>query len=345
MNIPKELLVRIEKYEYDPEDEIDEMPLAYITYKDEEGKIRREGSWSKWGDEQLPKPIPNIPREGFSIAGLTQRSSDWFGSGRTMFYVNHPEGFSFEITSDNLFSLMSYCDIIGGVLQGKLILVWDGGNISLIPEDSDDYVKYSIQTKIATSGQVAMKDLVPGRVYSNREGTDKYVYIGQFYFISSRAEYYTKEGVITHVPFYKYSSGPFGKSPNEHHTPFLGMYIDKLHLFRTYYGPDDNWETKFYHTCKSKKVYDTGVNVVETLDEFNEYNDKQDIKHSIGSSRLRVIKAFAEKPTAAILKQYMTIDTPEYNELLKNGRRYVYNFPIEKPPVYIADIKTWKVKF
>lgn len=105
MYIPKELKIRVRETRT-REDKLDLIDdpynainwLAYVTYIDEKGKLRKETSWKGWGDKEI-EGIDNKPLEGFRLSGTTSRSSDWFGSGRSMFYVEHPKGFRFEITS------------------------------------------------------------------------------------------------------------------------------------------------------------------------------------------------------------------------------------------------------
>lgn len=174
MNIPKQLKVRV--------DSNSKNSLGFVTYIDETGKLRSEKSWNSWGIKELGT-FENKPMNGFVIDGCTQRSSDWFGSGRSMFYIVHPLGFKFEITADNLLSLLSYHDVVKGRINGELILVWDSRKMSLIPSESPIFAKYSKQTNIVNKGEVSFRDLKIGNVYSTRDGKTKYVYYGHKYIL------------------------------------------------------------------------------------------------------------------------------------------------------------------
>jgi len=297
MNIPKEILVRVHA---------GKNPLSFMTYVDEEGKIRSEYSWNGWGQKQLKKPVTNIPREGFKISGLTKRSSDWFGSGRTLFYIDHPEGYHFEITSDNLLALMGHHDIIGGVIQGKLLLVWDGRKMSLITAESDEYKKYTVQTSVIASGTVKMSELIPGHVYSNRDGNDKNTYYGSKYLISATPGYKSRE----HDGFTSYY---YSYRHNRHtHYPVIEVRIEKVHVFSGY---SYNGEKHTFNTCLTKKCYDTGkTKSVSTIEELKGTLAKD--KHWMGHSRY-AIEMFNTRPSKDEIAKYLDKESDECQTMIK----------------------------
>jgi len=300
MILPKELKVRIRK-------DGSKTPLGFITYVDENGKIRAEKSWSSWGDKEIPV-ITNEPSKGFKLAGLTQRSADWFGSGRTMFYIIHPKGFEFEITADNLFALMGFHDIIKGEIMGELVLVWDKFSLSLISVESSDYEKYKEQTSTITSGIVAMKDLIPGHVYSDREGTTKFVYIGNYYLLLTGWEYVRGTEVI---------SEDAARRNRWEVTEVTTIHPEKFHMFRNKRKYNDGrWE---YMCCKTKKCFDTGkTDKVISIDEMNTYITKQSDKwySGIRANHYNAACIWESKPTDEIIAKYVT-EGSEENTLVR----------------------------
>lgn len=310
MNIPDKFKVRTQGKEKNP--------LAYITYVDEEGKLRSEGSWKKWGDKELPNDFYNTPMAGFKLAGLTQRSADWFGSGRTMFYVIHPYGFTFEISSDNLFALMSHHDIIKGEIMGELILVWDKSAISLIPKDSAEFKNYSKQTKIVGSGTIPMKSLIPGRIYSNREGDDKVVYAGQFYKLLCITAYISPIGQLKKerkTENYKLFDSAV------YNYPIFLLDIERIHFFKKYY--DEKITHEYYTEYKSKKVYDTGKDTKLSYD-IKKHVDRRlkdghpDIFRNSYTYPIKDGYAMAITEERPDVMPWITKGTPENDFLLNN---------------------------
>ena len=118
MYIPEKLKVKTATHRI-----INNVPIAFITYKDEHGKVRSETSWKKWGKIELPD-IDNAPLSGYKIFDDVTRRSSYFGSGRTMLNVCHPNGFFFEISSDNLAELVCNCEIKKALF--KVTVFWLG---------------------------------------------------------------------------------------------------------------------------------------------------------------------------------------------------------------------------
>jgi hypothetical protein len=99
---------------------------SFIVFK-EGKKIRKEYSWNQWRQKEIePLDILNIPTSGFVLEKQYQRSRDWFGSGRSVWQVKHPQGFIFEITSNNLDAIISNCDIVKGEIMCECVFAWAG---------------------------------------------------------------------------------------------------------------------------------------------------------------------------------------------------------------------------
>jgi hypothetical protein len=173
MFIPKLLKVRVESSR-NPET----IPLGYVTYIDEKGVLRKKVSWENWGDSFLGD-FENIPRTGYKLERIVQRSSDWFGSGRNMFRIEHPCGFHFEITANNFGEICRESSIVKGIVQDECILAWDLQNLALIPCSTETYKEHSKHTETIVGGSIKPKDLVLGSPYNDRNGNFVGFYVGR----------------------------------------------------------------------------------------------------------------------------------------------------------------------
>lgn len=172
MYIPEKLKVKTDTHRI-----INNVPIAFITYKDEHGKVRSETSWKKWGKIELPD-IDNAPLSGYKIFDDVTRRSSYFGSGRTMFNVCHPNGFFFEISSDNLTELVCNCEIKKGVIQGDCVLAWDKTTLAILPTSSNEYQENVKHTQMINDGTVKLSDLKIGTAYCDRNKNNFGYYCG-----------------------------------------------------------------------------------------------------------------------------------------------------------------------
>ncbi len=141
--------------------------LAYIIYWDSKGKLRKETSWNSWRDDKIPnQEFQNTPTEGFVLnkgVGGTRESWGW-NTRNEYIRVYDPRDFEFEISVSNLLFILRECDCSKGKgLEGKFVYAWDGTELVLLPEQSQDYqssqnftklqglsVKYKRSTKIGS---------------------------------------------------------------------------------------------------------------------------------------------------------------------------------------------------
>jgi hypothetical protein len=180
MFIPKILKVRTRGKEKNP--------LAYITYLDEKNVLRKEKSWSGWGDKQIDDVV-NTPMSGFKLESSVSRSRDWFGTGRTLFRVIHPSNFVFELSANNFEEICKETGIIKGVFSGEYVLAWEGSNLALLPADTEDYKKHVSLTDKVFSGKVKTKDLVVGKNYNDKNGKCVGRYLGIMPMITNDYKY------------------------------------------------------------------------------------------------------------------------------------------------------------
>lgn len=330
MIIPKTLKVRVLDNESDS-------PLGFVTYADETGAIKSEYSWKQWGHKYLGD-IENTPMKGFKISGATQRSADWFGSGRTMFYIDHPMGFSIEITTNNFLSLLSLHNIIGGEIMGELVLAWEKRVLSLISVETDLYKKSVAQTNNVNAGVVSMKDLVVGHVYSNREGEES-VYLGQQYLVTQVRGCISKIDGVEHVIESCYETR--SKKIKE----YVVFSQVKYHMFK-----ELTKHTKWYWSATTTKLYDTGKKSTVSLQTAEDAYDGK-IKFYMGALRAKHGYVFAINKEKIDLKTILEEGSKEHQRLFHPSKQAYENNcsffdPSEYAEAIISDVssKGWICK-
>jgi len=154
--------------------------LAYIIYKDEKGKLRKEGSWNGWRDKTIePLYLDNVPTEGFVLNKKAGGYDTGWNHRATYCRVFDPRGFEFEITIPNLLFILANADCSRGKgLEGKFVYAWEGKDLVLLPEEAQEY-KASVEFTELKSMKVSLKTLVPGHIYHTKKQKDV-VYIGKF---------------------------------------------------------------------------------------------------------------------------------------------------------------------
>ncbi len=164
-------------------DDSEKFLLAYVA------KDSSLSSFQSWRDKHIAiKEIDNTPKIGWKLFGSTRRSRDWFGSGRSMIYVVHPDfilanGLVFEISVDNLLNIVKYCNIENGTFTTEMIFAHEGKNLILIPTNSELYKEAVDDTNRAaatkTKSVVKPSDLIIGDII---EFADKRtaLYVGKY---------------------------------------------------------------------------------------------------------------------------------------------------------------------
>lgn len=156
--------------------------LAYITYIDEKGVLRKQTSWEGWRDKTIePAEIDNEPSEGFCInKDIKRYNGEWWSSTRTMVRVfdERAGGIEFEITTENLIAVLMHTDCLRRGLVGKFVYAWSGKELVLLPTNSVEY-QDAVKFTENLGKKVSAKNLEPGGIYLNRKGKEE-IYIGRF---------------------------------------------------------------------------------------------------------------------------------------------------------------------
>lgn len=154
--------------------------LAYVTYEDEKGKMRKEVSWNNWRDKKIdPVKHTNEPRSGYKIERSVQRYRGWSSSGRSMVRIYDDRGFEFEITVDNLVGILSYSSIDKGEIMGDYVFAQAGAELVLLPIECEEYQE-SISHTNKQDNKVKASELVPGKVYEKKKSEERMVYVGRY---------------------------------------------------------------------------------------------------------------------------------------------------------------------
>lgn len=156
-----------------------EKKIGYVIYYDHTGKLRKETSWEHWRDKQIDSnEFENTPTEGFMIHSNIK---DRWSQRQEYLSIYDPRGFEFEITIDNFIYIIQHCNIINTGIVGKLVYVWKGADLILMPTaDNTTYSELSKlqQSLFAPKGQVL--DLISNKPYIIKVGStrEKWYYLG-----------------------------------------------------------------------------------------------------------------------------------------------------------------------
>lgn len=168
--------------------------LAYIIYYDEKGKIRKERSWDGWRNEKIEAiEFDNEPRNGFLFNKGIKRDGYHWGSGRSVIRVYDPRDFEFEIDVDNLIGILMHSDVSKRDIVEECVFAWTGGNLVLLPTNSQDYTDSLVYTA-KQSLKVSARDLVPGRRYTQKKHGEILQYVGRYEWYEWKQTYPDDDG-------------------------------------------------------------------------------------------------------------------------------------------------------
>lgn len=275
MYIPQKLMVRVQRNN-------DEIPLAYVTYLNEKQKLMKSVSWINWGNDFLGE-FDNIPLSGFKLEKVVKRSSDWFGTGKTMFRVIHPNNFIFEISSNNLLEIIINVKMDEGIILEPCILAWEGAELALIPTNTELYTNTSKLTEDVNSGNVKPSELIVGETYKNRNGK-LYFYHGKFLHLISSEEI---------LKPYDRSYGYYDRTIRSKGKKKIKLHFDYIHIFSIK-------DVKYLESMTSPKMFESDVKIeskisVDELDSAIDNHNKYSQKFYISNDRMNDIENAIEE--------------------------------------------------
>lgn len=117
----------------------------------------------------------NTPTTGFYVGSSVCR---WSTSNK-LFRVKDPRGFTVEIPTDNLATLLHHTTVVKGVVQEKCVWGREGNNHILLPVNSEPYLITLDQMDILQNKLISVKDLKVGDWVKLFENDTEYYYAGK----------------------------------------------------------------------------------------------------------------------------------------------------------------------
>lgn len=160
------------------------MVAPQTVYKKKEGS-----TWEHFRDENgravIDHVIPakegyehiadNSPTTGFYVGCSVSR---WSTSNK-LFRVEDPRGFTVEIPTDNLATLLHHTTVIKGVVQEPCVWGRDGANHILLPINSEPYLLTLDQMDTLENKLISVKDLNVGDWVKMFNDEQEYYYVGK----------------------------------------------------------------------------------------------------------------------------------------------------------------------
>ena len=166
--------------------------LAFITYRDKDGKTKQKNSWERWRNQQIQAAIfDNEPTSGFVLNKKVGGGGGW-SRRDTWARIYDPRGFEFEISISNLFFILQECSSIKGKgLEGEFVYAWDRQKVILLPTSCPEYQASQEHTRLQYS-ELTEEDMEAGCLYRNKEGKEL-IYLGRerYYYLHSKFCYKT----------------------------------------------------------------------------------------------------------------------------------------------------------
>lgn len=116
----------------------------------------------------------NKPTTGFYIGDSVER---WSTSNK-LFRVTDPRGFTVEVSTGNISTLLHHCSVIKGVVQEECLWGRDGANHVLLPVNSKPYLE-TLKKMDQLENIIPFQDLKPGDWVRMFEDNKEYCYLGR----------------------------------------------------------------------------------------------------------------------------------------------------------------------
>lgn len=183
MNIPDKFYVA--RCVYGPEEIVGYMvDASNESTKGYKTKKEKADSWAH-SSKLPPLMIDNSPRSGFHLVTNVSRHS----TSNVVWRCLHPEGFEFEITSDNFCDLLQTNTIVNGEIKGELFFT---SNKKLVNENTKLFAAMIKKEEKKNKIREKMKELVPGNAFRlEKNGTkgEEYIYMGKYHAITNGLNY------------------------------------------------------------------------------------------------------------------------------------------------------------
>lgn len=175
MAVLKEMKELVVGYHKDFNLDIDEAPLAFLTYDTHDAASKKRIDTVKnWYGSKKMCNLDNPPLSGFTFVDVVSR----YRTKNKLMRVFDPRGFIVEVSIDILLEIMQSATIKNGVIQEKCFWARKGTENILIPENTPLHEQYLSETVYAKAANISTKKLKVGGLYINKDGK-KYFYLGK----------------------------------------------------------------------------------------------------------------------------------------------------------------------
>lgn len=138
-------------------------------------KMQETGrGWRKGGDKE-GVIIDNTPTKNIYVGSSVSR---WSTSNK-LFRVTDPRGFTIEIPTDNLATLLHHTTVVKGYIQEECVWGKDGSNHILLPVNSEPYRLSKEKQAVLDNKLIPVKDLNVGDWVRFFEADEDYYFLGR----------------------------------------------------------------------------------------------------------------------------------------------------------------------
>lgn len=160
--------------------------LGFMTTMVKEGYAKRKqtvDSWCSSGYRANPSgsrtfEVDNLFKKGFKVLVNDRR----YRTDNVVWNIEHPEGFTFQISSENFCDILRDDTITKGVLKGEYRFVRDGSNNILVKKGNPSFAKVKTQKEIETKVSTTKLE-IGDKVTLKSTGDSPYIYLGAFHFM------------------------------------------------------------------------------------------------------------------------------------------------------------------
>lgn len=131
--------------------------------------------FEKESKESFEGVLDNSPQTGFYVGSSVSR---WSTSNK-LFRVKDPRGFTVEIPTDNLATLLHHTTVVKGVVQEECVWGREGNSHILLPVNSQPYLDTLEKMDVLENGLIPIKDLKIGDVVKFFDNDKEYHYLGK----------------------------------------------------------------------------------------------------------------------------------------------------------------------
>ena len=136
---------------------------------------RRWSNISEGSEGWDGKTIENLPTKNIYVASSVSR---WSTSNK-LFRVKDPRGFTVEIPTDNLATLLQYTTVINGVIQEECVWGRYGGSHILLPVNSELYNRVKATLDVLENKLISIKDIKVGDWVKFFGDSNEYYFCGR----------------------------------------------------------------------------------------------------------------------------------------------------------------------